>query len=75
MSNVLTIPRELAQKGELVLVPRADYEEMLKVNTRLLWEEADTDEAVRIFEKERKEQTLKEAKGFADILGIKRPRK
>ena len=75
MSNVLTIPQKLAQKGDLVIVPRADYEEAMRIKTRLLLEEADTDHAIRVFEKERKEKKLKEANSFADILGIKKPRK
>lgn len=54
--------------GDLVVVPRADYEEAMKVKARLLWEEADTDEAIRVFEKERKENKLKKAKSFSAIL-------
>ena len=28
--NVVTIPKKLAQKGELVLIPRREYEEFLE---------------------------------------------
>ena len=69
MSNVLTIPRELARRGDLLLVPRADYEEAMRVKGRLLLEEAETDEAIRIFEKERKGSKLKKTRSFAAILG------
>ena len=69
MSNVLTIPKKLAQMGDLVLVPKADYEEAMRTRTRLLAEEADTDQAIRVFEKERKANQLKKARGFAAILG------
>lgn len=68
MSNVLTIPKELAQKGDLILVPRTDYEDALKVKERLLGEEADTDKAIRIFEKERKAGKLKMVKSFSEML-------
>ncbi|KKT41399.1 MAG: hypothetical protein UW30_C0008G0018 [Candidatus Giovannonibacteria bacterium GW2011_GWA2_44_13b] len=68
MSNVLIIPKELAQKGDLILVPRTDYEDALKVKERLLGEETDIDEAVRIFEKERKAGKLKMAKSFSEML-------
>lgn len=39
------------QRGELVIMPRAEYEEVLKLRKRLIWEEKDTDEAINIFEK------------------------
>ena len=69
MSNVLTIPKELAQVGDLVVVPKADYEEIVRVKARLLAEESDTDQAIRVFEKERKAKQLKKASSFAAILG------
>ncbi|MDP3784843.1 MAG: hypothetical protein Q8R12_02085 [bacterium] len=69
MSSVLTIPKKLAQKGDLVVVPRAEYEDALRVKARLLQEEADTDEAIRIFEKEARAKKLKVATDFASILG------
>ena len=31
MGAVITIPKELTKKGELVLIPRADYEELLRI--------------------------------------------
>jgi hypothetical protein len=62
VTEVLTIPKKLASKGDLVVVPRADYEAALEVRARLLWEETDTDEAIRIFEKERRNKKLKKAR-------------
>ena len=55
--------------GDLVVVPKADYEEVMRVKARLLAEEADTDQAIRVFEKERKAKQLKKARSFAAILG------
>lgn len=72
MTNILTIPRRLLQRGELVIVPRAEYEASLEIRKRLLWEERDTDEAIAVFEKERKARRLKKASGFAEILGTAR---
>ena len=69
MANILTIPKKLIQKGELVIVPRVEYEEALKVRERLLREEKDTDEAIRIFENERKTRKLKKVSTFSEILG------
>lgn len=75
MTNILTIPRRLLQRGELVIVPRAEYEASLEIQKRLLWEERDTDEAIAVFEKERRTRLLKRASGFAEILGVKKMRK
>ena len=55
--------------GDLVVVPRADYEDAMRVKARLLAEETDTDQAVRVFEKERKAKQLKKTRSFAAILG------
>lgn len=74
MSNVLTIPKKLMQKGELVVIPRAEYEEVLKLRKRLIWEEKDADEAIRVFEKERKTGKLKKTSSFSEILGTRRSR-
>lgn len=75
MADILTIPKKLTQKGELVIVPRVEYEKALKISRRLLWEEKDTDEAINAFEKERKANTLKKASTFSEILGQKKKRR
>lgn len=31
MSKVIAIPKELSKKGELVIIPRSDYEEFLRL--------------------------------------------
>ena len=72
MADILTIPQKLIQKGELIIVPRTEYEAVLKIKKRLLWEEKDTDEAIRTFEKERKAHTLRKASAFSEILGRKK---
>ncbi|TSC58835.1 MAG: hypothetical protein Greene041679_37 [Parcubacteria group bacterium Greene0416_79] len=68
MSHVLTIPQKLLRRGELVIVPRADYEEALQLKKRLLGEEKDTDEAIHIFEKEHAAGTLYKTTSFSSIL-------
>lgn len=30
MKKVISIPKELSKKGELVVIPKSDYEELLK---------------------------------------------
>ena len=72
MADILTIPQKLIQKGELIIVPRVEYEAALKIKRRLLWEEKDTDEAIRVFEKERKAHALRKASAFSEILGRKK---
>jgi len=68
MQNILTIPKKMARAGDLVIVPRAEYEEALRVRRRLLWEEKDTDEAIRTFEKERVGSKLRRVSSFSEIL-------
>lgn len=68
MLNLLAIPKKLLQRGELVIVPRADYEEALHLKKRLLWEEKDTDGAIRIFEKEHAAGKLQKTSSFSAIL-------
>ena len=58
MEKVITIPKEIAKEGELVLIPRKKYEEFLRWRRRIEREEKDTDEAIRIFEKEKKTKKL-----------------
>ena len=72
MSNILTIPQRLARDGDLIILPRKDYEEVLKIQARLLLEEADTDNAINTFNKESKSKKLKIAKKFTDIVGKNR---
>ena len=75
MAEIVTIPKNLAKRGELVLMPRSEYEEMLRVNKRLLWEEQDTDESINVFKMEHKAGKLKKAHSFSEILGVKRVRR
>lgn len=71
---VFAIPKKLLKRGELVILPREEYENMRKLKERLLWEERDTDEAVLIFEKEKKTGKLKKASSFSEILGGRKSR-
>ncbi len=74
MVDILTIPKKLIQKGELVIMARAEYEEVLKLRKRLIGEEKDTDEAIRVFERERRAGKLKKATHFSEILGARKAR-
>lgn len=71
----ITIPKNLVRRGNLVVVPRREYEEFLKLQKRLLWEEKDTDEAIRIFKEEKNSGALKTATDFASVLKSARQRK
>ena len=74
MADMLTIPRKLTERGDLVIIPRSEYEETLRIKKRLLNEEQDTDEAISIFKKEHKEGKLKRASSFSAILGKSKTR-
>ena len=50
----ITIPKEFARKGDLVVIPRKKYEDFLnleKIMERRLIEESDTDSAIKIYKK------------------------
>ena len=53
-NNTITIPKKITKGEELLIVPRKKFEEFLKWQKRRKWEEKDTEEAVKVFEKERK---------------------
>lgn len=63
----LTIPRHLIKKAPLVVIPQVEYEELLRLRQRWEWEEKDTKEAVKIYEKERKAKKLREIQSLADL--------
>ena len=67
MAKVITIPKEIVGKGDLVLIPRQEYEEFLKLRSQREWEEKDTNEAIRIFKKEKKEKKLIKIESLADL--------
>lgn len=65
--TTITIPKELTKIGDLVLIPKKEYEEFLKLREQKDWEEKDTDEAIRICKKEKKEKKLRKLKSLADL--------
>ena len=67
MSKVISIPKELSKKGDLVIIPRAEYEELLglKKIVRLMKLTPSEKKALRLGRKEIKEGkyiTLKQLK-------------
>lgn len=67
MEKIFTIPKAILKKGDLVLVPRNEYEELLRLRKQKKWEEKDTDEAIRIFKEERKKKKLIKIKSLAEL--------
>lgn len=69
--KTLVIPKKLAEERELVLIPRRRYEEMTRGFSRvkkILAEEADTDEAINIYKREKKSGKLRATKSLADLV-------
>lgn len=65
----ITIPKNLI-KEDLVIIPRRRYEEFLNLEEiikKRLKEEADTDSAIKVYEKERRQGKLKIIKSLADL--------
>lgn len=67
MEKVITIPKEMVRKGELVLIPREEFEEFLKLKKKREWEEKDTEEAIRVFNEEKKRKRLIKIKSLAEL--------
>ncbi len=64
----ITIPKKVKTKEDLILIPKKEYERLVKLSQRLFWEEQDTNEAIKIFEREKKSGKLKSASSFSAIL-------
>jgi phage pi2 protein 07 len=67
MAKILTIPKEILKKGDLVLIPRKEYEELLKLRKKRQWEEKDTEEAIRVFKEEKKKNKLRKINSLAEL--------
>jgi len=66
-NGTVTIPKKLTKGEELLVVPRKTFEEFLRWQKRREWEEKDTDEAIRVFEKELRGGKLKKLKSLAGL--------
>jgi len=67
MGKIITIPKEIVKKGELVIIPKSEYEEFLRLRKQREWEEKDTDEAIRVFKEEKKKKKLLKIKSLAEL--------
>ena len=68
--NTLTIPKELIKEKELIIIPRKKYEEFMnlqKMVKKWFVEEADTDQAIKIYKKEKRQGKLKTIKSLAEL--------
>lgn len=68
--NILTIPKNLIQNDDLVILPRKQYEFFLDVKKKwmkILSEEQDTDEAIALYKKEKKQGKMKVLKSLVSL--------
>jgi len=68
--NILTIPKSLIKNDNLVVLPRKQYEIFLDISKqwkKRLFEEEDTNEAIAIYRKEKKQGKLKVLKSLASL--------
>ena len=66
-SNTITIPKEMTRGEELLIVPRKKFEEFLRWQKKREWEEKDTDEAIKDFEKAKKGGKLLKIKSLSEL--------
>jgi len=70
--NILTIPKKFISNSDddLVIIPRKQYEHFLDIGKQLkerLFEEADTDESIATYKKEKKQGKLKVIKSLSSF--------
>lgn len=68
--TVVTIPKTVGKEKELVLIPRREYEKFLHLEEdakKRAIEEQDTDKAIQVYQKEKREGKLKSIKSLADL--------
>jgi len=68
--NMLTIPKNFVLNDDLVIIPRKQYEIFLDIGKqwkKRLFEEADTDEAIAIYKKEKRQSKLKVLKSLSSL--------
>jgi hypothetical protein len=66
----ITIPENLISNDDLVIIPRKQYESFLDMGKKWmqrLSEEQDTDEAIDIYKKEKKQDKLKILKSLSSL--------
>lgn len=63
----IKIPVEIKKNENIVLISQKKYENFLKLLEQRKWEEEDTDEAIKIFKKEKKAGKLFKINSFFDI--------
>lgn len=67
MNTIIKIPKEIIKKGNLVLIPQSEYDEFLRFSKKRKAEERDTDSAIKVFQKEKKEKKLFKINSFGDL--------
>lgn len=66
----ITIPKNFIYNDDLVILPRKEYETFLDIGKqwkKRLFEEQDTDEAIDIYKKEKKQSKLKILKSLTSL--------
>mgnify|MGYP001567597434 CR=1 FL=1 len=67
---VVTIPKQLAVMGELVVIPKKEYQgflELQKIFKKRMAEERDTDDAIAIYQREKQRGTLRSLTSLRDL--------
>ena len=66
----ITIPKNFISNDDLVIIPRKEYESFLDIGKqwkKRLFEEEDTDQAIVIYKKEKKQGKLKISKSLSSL--------
>ena len=70
LMTTITIPKSFISNDDLVIIPRKQYEIFLDIGKKWkqnLFEEQDTDQAINVYKKEKKQGKLRVLKSLASI--------
>lgn len=65
--TTLTIPKQLTKMGDLIIIPRKEYEKLQKAERERGLEEKDTDLALSVYRKEKRSGKLKTIRSLSDL--------
>ena len=68
--TTITIPKSFTSNDDLIIIPRRQYENFLDIGKKWnerLFEIQDTDDAINIYKKEKKQGKLKVLKSLASL--------
>lgn len=68
MKTIIKIPKEMIKQGDLILISKSEYEEFLTFFKDRKEEEKKTDNAIKVFLKEKKQKKLIKINSLKELV-------